>query len=485
MQEKKLYSQKDIAELFNLAKSGVSQKLKDVEPTKTGDRGAKLYDLETVKSVFKPDNVINIDPENVEKWHELDQKRTIFELKKDGSFKTNSVKNVVLIIKNDPHLKDLFKFNEFTNEVDVVKKMRVNLPIGKINIDKGQYTDQVINSVELYIESSPDYKGTAFKNSLIDQGITNVAHMNSYNPVVDYMNEAYANWDKKRRLDNFFPDYLGVEKNETNILIARLFFMGTVAKAYDPRVKFDYVLDVVGGQGVGKTTLFQNIAPLGLYTDQFNSFTNKDDYEVMKNALIVNDDEMTASNEAKFEEVKKFITMQVFEYRKSYARKSERFLKKFVLVRTTNEVRHLKDRSGDRRFISLYANAKRQKKSPVTELHPNYVKQLWGEAVWIYKNAKDPFLLTDHQKDLLEESRQQFRYTSGLEDELNDILENKFKDDRFIKNSELSLQLFGDADALSRNSKDARDIRYYMEHLGFRVGAVKKINGKATRGFEK
>ncbi|MEB3364937.1 VapE family protein [Lactobacillus sp. R2/2] len=82
----------------------------------------------------------------------------------------------------------------------------------------------------------------------------------------------------------------------------------------------------------------------------------------MKNALIVNDDEMTASNEASFEEIKKFITMQDFEYRKPYGHKPLHFRKKFVIARTTNEVRHLRDRSGDRRFLSIYADPEKQTK---------------------------------------------------------------------------------------------------------------------------
>ncbi|MDN6030365.1 MAG: virulence-associated E family protein, partial [Lactococcus plantarum] len=248
---------------------------------------------------------------------------------------------------------------------------------------------------------------------------------------------------------------------------------------------FDFVLDIVGGQGAGKTTLLQKLAPLGLYTDQFNTFTNKDDFEVMKNALIVNDDEMTASNNASFEEIKKFITMQVFEYRKSYARKSERFMKKFVMARTTNEVRHLRDRSGDRRFISIYVNKKKQKLNPVIDLQPNYVKQIWGEAVWLYKQAKDPFLLSAGQEELLKENREQFRYTSGLEEELMDILDNKFKNKEFIKNTELAFALFADRDALGRNTKESRDIRYYMEHLGYKVGARRKIDNQLYRGFAK
>ena len=429
--------------------------------------------------------VIKINQDSADKLRKAESHKTLFEETKDGSLKTTSVKNVVLILKTDKNLQNLFKFNEFTNEVDVVRDAKLDTSIGKINIAKGQYTDQVINSIELYIESSKTYGGAVFKNAVIDQGITNVAHMNSYNPVIDYMNEAYAKYDGKRRLDDFFSIFLGADKNPTTILITRLWFMGAVAKAYDPNTKFDFVLDIVGGQGVGKTTLVQKLAPLGLYTDQFNSFTNKDDFEVMKNALIVNDDEMTASNNAKFEEIKKFITMQTFEYRKSYARKSERFKKKFVMVRTTNEVRHLKDRSGDRRFISIYANKKKQQLSPVTDLQPNYIKQLWGEAVWLYKQAKDPFLLSPGQEKLLEENREQFRYTSGLEDELMDVLDNKFKDKKFIKNTELAFALFADRDALGRNTKETRDIRYYMEHLGYKVGARKRIEGKIVRGFSK
>lgn len=429
--------------------------------------------------------VLNLNKEEADKLQKSENKKSIFERTAAGALRTTSVKNVVLILKTDENVKNLFRFNEFTQEIDVVRNTKIKTQLGLITINKGQYTDQAINSIELYIESSSKYDGASFKNNVIDQAITNVAYMDSYNPVIDYMNEAYAKWDKEERLDKLFVDYLGAPHDETTSLITELWFMGAVSKAYNPKTKFDFVLDLVGGQGVGKTSLLQKLAPLGLYTDQFNTFSNKDDFEVMKNALIVNDDEMTASNSASFEEIKKFITMQSFEYRKPYAHKSETFLKKFVLARTTNEVRHLKDRSGDRRFISIFANGKRQTKSPITDLSDDYVKQVWGEAVHLYKNIKDPFLLNEHQQELLEENRKQFRYTSGLEDELNTVLENKFKDKEFIKNTELSFEIFANEDILSRNSKEARDIRYYMEHLGYEVGARKMIKGKTVAGFRK
>ncbi|NRN88410.1 hypothetical protein IMAU30044_00029 [Lactobacillus helveticus] len=66
-----------------------------------------------------------------------------------------------------------------------------------------------------------------------------------------------------------------------------------------------------------------------------------------------------------------------------------------------------------------------------------------------------------------------------------DVLDNKFKNKKFIKNTELAFALFADRDALGRNTKESRDIRYYMEHLDYKVGALKKIEGKVVRGFEK
>ena len=233
---------------------------------------------------------IKLNQENANKLKQEQNHRTLFEETKDGSLKTTSIKNIVLILKTDENLQGLFKFNEFTSEIDVVKDVKLETSIGILKIYKGRYTDQVINTVELYIESSKKYRGAVFKNQVIDQGVTNVAHMNTYNPVIEYMNKAYALWDKKHRLETYFVDYLGAPNEETTRLITTLWFMGAVAKAYNPKVKFDFVLDLVGGQGVGKTSLLQKTAPLGLYTDQFNTFSNKDDFEVMKNALIVNDD---------------------------------------------------------------------------------------------------------------------------------------------------------------------------------------------------
>lgn len=228
---------------------------------------------------------------------------------------------------------------------------------------------------------------------------------------------------------------------------------------------------------MGKTTILQRIAPFDLYTDQFNSFSNKDDIGNLIGMFIVNDDEMTASSNASFEEIKKFLTDKHFKYRPTYARHTREFTKKFIFARTTNERTYLKDKTGTRRFMPLMAHKNLQKLSPVTDLTPEYVQQIWGEAVWLYKNAKDPFILTKGQEALLENQRKKFEYVDGAEDELADVLYNDFHNAEFIPTHHLmlKLQLYPD-----------KKIRYLMENVFNYEGRKKGYwNGQELRGFKK
>lgn len=427
--------------------------------------------------------------EKVDKVNEDNKKPKLnFDLTDKDTIKTTSTKNVALILQHDPNLKGILKFNRFTDEIDVVKPVTLDLTkqgIPKIVLQKGQLNDGIVNDIVLYISVSPEYK-TTFKPNLVSQVIDSVARANSYNPVIDYFEKCLAKWDKKPRLDDFLQKYLGADESEATKLTVRLWFMGAVAKGYNPLTKFDYVLDLVGGQGIGKTTLLREIAPCGFYTDQFNSFTDKDDKAELKNALIVNDDEMTASNRSSFEVVKKFITEQVFRYRPSYGKYIMTFNKGFVMARTTNEVQHLKDKSGDRRFLSIKCDEKRQRVHPVEGLKQEEIDQVWGEAVYLWKHTKDPFKLSPKQEAILADNRQQFLATSEVEDEIKVLLDGQFKDRKFISNQEMRQALLI---GLGREvkSKDIKTMRYVMSHMGFEVGAngYDQSQSKMARGFKK
>ena len=424
------------------------------------------------------DKVVHFDKDSASKLSQMVKEEDSFFRTKNGAIKPKSLYNIEWILEHDSELVGMFKFNEFTGEIDVVRTS------DKLLVNKGMLKDSYIDELASYIESYKSYEQTLFANQLIRSALTVVANRNRYNPVLEYMNIAYRDWDKEERLDTFFSDYLGVDKSAVTRLITRLFFVGAVAKVYDPSRKFDFVLDLVGGQGAGKTTILQKIAPCSYYTDQFSSFENKDDFAVMRRALIVNDDEMTATANSTFEVLKKFVTLQEFEYRKPYGHQAERFPKGFVLARTTNNLYYLKDKTGERRFLPLLVDKDRQLANPVKDLTPEYVKQVWGEAVHIFKSGDYSFDLTSEQQEMLDEHRQTFMYTDDLEDAIADALDNDWADKDFLSSETIGLKVVPGAD-LARNRKLSNQIANIMiNRFGWRKGR-KRINGKNNRGYVK
>lgn len=422
---------------------------------------------------------IHLDPkavENIRKDNERRAKkytllRSVFNLNSTGNIKKDSIKNVVAILDNDPIFKGAFQYNKFSEENEITK----DIPL--LHIKKGAFIDTYDDEIANYIESKQIYDYTAFNKARIESAINVVSQRHAFNPMVDYMENAFKKYDGQRRLDDFFPKFLGVEKSAVTSLITRLWFMGGVAKVYHPLTKVDQSLDLVGSQGVGKTSILQNLAPYGLYTDQFNSFTDKDDLSNLIGMFIINDDEMTASSKSSFEEMKRFLTDNNFKYRPPYAKHPKQFVKKFIFARTTNNRTYLKDKTGTRRFLPLMSHKSKQKKNPVTDLTPKYVEQLWGEAVWLYKQAKDPFLLSPNQEKMLADHRKKFEYVDSAEDELFDVLENDFNNADFIPTKPLMLLL---------NQYQDGKIRNLMENVfNYESGKRGYYNGKRVRGFKK
>ena len=82
-----------------------------------------------------------LDSEKVKKIKADNKKPKLnFDLTDKDTIKTTSTKNVALILQHDPNLKGILRFNRFTDEIDVVKPVILDLTkqgIPKLYCKKG------------------------------------------------------------------------------------------------------------------------------------------------------------------------------------------------------------------------------------------------------------------------------------------------------------------------------------------------------------
>ena len=419
-----------------------------------------------------------------------------------GAIKANSPMNVLASFKADDQLSLYLKHNDFSQEHELLKDIK----IGNTFFKKGELPSNFDSVVKVYFES---VLGVAYSNQAMLDGMETFFSERSYNPVMEYMEKAAENWDGRKRINQMLQVYLGADDNPLISKIAEMWLVGAVAKVYDPFVKFDYVLDLVGGQGVGKTSLLQKLGG-AWYTDSVTDFANKDNYDIMLKSLIVNDDEMVASNRMSFAGTKAFISKTSLRFRKPYMKRTEEFAKNFVLARTTNQKEYLKDKTGERRFLPVLANINNQKKHPM-EIEPETIEQIWGEAVTIYKAGAD-LMFDKETEERLEIYREKFMYRDEVELQVLEYLEMSIPDNwsswsiqqqhqytsKYFDNSsefeagtkklekvstrEMMYNLF------MRNSNDKKlstKINMIMDnHPGWEKGQF-RIGGKNTKGFKR
>jgi prophage ps2 protein 15 len=325
--------------------------------------------------------------------------------------------NLKKILNGDSKIKGAIQYNSFTYEIDVTKPLKLN---GRI-LD-GVIDDLIIREIRVYIATK--YKIDYKKTDIADM-LEVVAGEHSYNPLKDYLESCESEYKKlvnQREPFDILRHYLNIKDDEYNRIIMDLFFRGAIAKVFDPTVKFDFVLDLTGRQGVGKTQFFE-----GLFTHKYfttvETFTDKDDKARMVRNWCVFDDEMVASKKASFSELKKFITETKLEFRPPYASSDRRLPKSFIIVRATNDHDYLNDLTGERRFL-------------VAEVHKDTAykgrkwtekdrRNFWGAMVVAWKSNQS-LTLTDEQEKLVNEVRSRYKFVDEILEDFERYLDTPY-----------------------------------------------------------
>ncbi|CEN87069.1 virulence-associated E family protein [Paraclostridium sordellii] len=324
--------------------------------------------LKQAKEDFK--DLYNLNEDNNENiWI------TKLEVDKKGMYKASN-KNIVTILENDINLKGKVAYNLFSNRTMVKGDLPWRSISDKVRGDIWQDSDDA--NLRVYIDITygivAPYK--------INDGLAIIEKKNKYHPIIDYLNS--NTWDKVSRVDTLMIDYLGAEDCEYTRNVTRKMLVAAVSRVFNPGIKFDYMLVLVGRQGIGKSYII-NLLGREWYSDSLNTVYGKEAYEQLQNAWILEMAELSATKKADAEAIKHFISKTEDSYRQAYGRRVDTFKRQCVFFGTTNENEFLKDRTGNRRYWPLMVGVNKPLKNLFKDLNKNEINQIWAEALYLYK----------------------------------------------------------------------------------------------------
>lgn len=210
---------------------------------------------------------------------------------------------------------------------------------------------------------------------------------------------------------------------------------GATARACVPGCKVEIMLNIFGGQGIGKSTFFRDLCPdPKWFTDGIldtivtGGKDNKDELSKLHAKLIVEMPELSPikkGGKAADDKIKQFLSAQIDSYRRSYGIDTIDHPRTCVFGGTSNNNDIYRDATGDRRFVSINHG-----KVPISvaDLDRGVMSEirdaLWAEVVSSFLEGelqKPPIALHVSLPPLLRsvqtEVNEQHRYDEiGLED---------------------------------------------------------------------
>lgn len=313
-----------------------------------------------------------------------------------------SIDNVCIVLRNDKDIVGRLKYNEFA----FAPWVKGALP-WDLNVDNDrEWTNIDDSNIKCYLEK---HYGLSNADKIME-ALNIVMNENKFNPVCDTLNA--LKWDGKKRIDDLLPKYLGVTKNEYSKACMRTFMLGAISRAFNAGCKFDYMPVLVGGQGVGKSTFTKMLAIKEEWNeDNFNTVESDKAVEKLRAKWIIELAELLAVKRAKeVESMKAFLTSTHDTYRAPYARRSESRARQCVFIGTTNNMRFLTDRTGNRRYLPLMVDKNKVQKPIYEDLAETKaeIMQAWAEAMEIYRSGEFTLVLPKNLQDEVESMQSAF-----------------------------------------------------------------------------
>lgn len=301
-----------------------------------------------------------------------------------------------------PDLRDLLKFNEFSNMIEFQRPAPWHKPGEKISV----WTDGEALSCKLYMSNRFKFEPATV---LMHEAAYTAAIRHRYHPVKEYL--MGLKWDGHKRCHSWLYEIMGSSEDLYTKSVGLKFLVAAVKRIFVPGCKFDYVLTLEGKQGTYKSTAFEILAiNKEWYADPSLDLTNKDSIFLMFGKWIIELPEMETHHRSETKAMKAFLSRNTDRARLTYGRVSQDFPRQCVFAGTINPERDmdlgwLKDTTANRRYWPVPVGFK---KSVDLDALRKVRDQLWAEAYQLYL-AEAPIYMEDAKLEGLAEVEQEKR----------------------------------------------------------------------------
>ncbi len=351
-----------------------------------------------------------------------------------------SISNIIKIFANHEMFKGHIWYDEFDYRVYTDMFGRVK-----------ELCDADVLKITAHLQREESFP--ILTSALVMEAVSLYANLNIRHSVRDWVSS--IEWDGKKRIEQFFPDYLGAESNEYTESVSRNFWVGMVARVFNPGCKNDYMVVLEGPQGVGKSMALASIGE-NWHTESTESFGSKDFFQGLHGKIIVEIAELDSFSRAEVTRVKQVVTAQRDRFRASYGRTATDYPRQCIFVGTTNESGYLRDATGARRFWPIKCG-----EIKVKDIREDRA-QLFAEAFDQFKNGADWYSVPHEKAKQEQEDRYQH-------DEIAVSVHGYIEDKTFI----IMLDLAKDALRIDESRFDRR--------IQMRVGSILRRRGWEPR----
>ena len=374
------------------------------------------------------------------------------------------MENITRVLRKHPKYKDNIRMDVFRQEVQF-----------KIGNRWIPYDDGILLGVLHDLQNIIGMRNAPKENA--HDAISHVAMDNQYDEPREWLTSLA--WDGTERLETWLMTACGADDDDKGYhrAVGAGWMMGLVRRLTDPGCIWDNILTLYGVQGVGKTSVFRILGG-DWYTAYTGDMGNKDFYLSMRGTAIMDLDEGVTTNKADASKLKSVATLRRDTYRAPYDKAVKTYPRRFVFSMSTNQVEHLKDETGNRRFWTVQCH-----QVDFKWLEANR-DQLFAEAYHnVVNNIPAPVLDTDDATRRQEEHVTQDPWAEAITNWM--LTRNEFRtgvEGFMVSSAEIYKEALGEP-ALSRMDKRHEiKIGNIMRDLGFEKSR-QRLDGVRKYGY--